>query len=178
MRWSRNPSRSCGSATCKRAWNYRDILGFTVDWSSGALGQPATREETREGIEWSRREYETRGYSFYATVLKAEGRVIGRCGLLHQHIEGTAEVEVAYGLAPAYWGRGLATEAAQALQRHAFCHLGVPRVVSIIDPENVASQRVAEKNGMRRERTILFHGQPCYLYTVQNPISGFSKAPP
>ena len=130
------------------------------------LGALRTREETRGVIEWSMQEYETRGYGFYATVLKEEGCLIGRCGLLYQIIDGVDDVEVAYGLAPAYWGRGLATEAARATKEYGFRKLGFSRLISIIDPENFASQRVAEKNGMRREREFLFEGYPCYLYRV------------
>lgn len=135
------------------------------------LGEARTREETRSGIEWAIGQYETRGYSFYATVLKEEDRLIGRCGLLHQVIDRQEEPEVAYGLAPAYWGRGLATEAARAIKEYGFRQFGFPRLISIIDPENYASQRVAEKNGMQRERKFLFEGYPCYLYAIANPAA-------
>lgn len=135
------------------------------------LGDLRTREETRSGIECWQRQYETRGYGFYATVLKEEDRLIGRCGLLHQTIDGAAAVEVAYGLSPAYWGRGLATEAARAIKNYGFQQFGFPRLISIIDPENFASQRVAEKNGMQRERQFLFEGYPCCLYGVENPAT-------
>jgi RimJ/RimL family protein N-acetyltransferase len=59
-------------------------------------------------------------------------------------------VEVGWRLAPAWWGCGLATEAARAAVAHAFGPLGLPRVVSIVDPGNAASLRVVEKLGMRR----------------------------
>jgi ribosomal-protein-alanine N-acetyltransferase len=131
------------------------------------LDPPNSREAVRDDIAAFIAEYETIGYGFYATVYKPEERFIGRCGLLTQWIEGVKEIEVAYGIAPAYWGQGLATEAARALKEYAFRQLGMPRLVSIVDHANVASQRVAEKNGMHRERSIELDGHRCYLYAVE-----------
>ena len=73
---------------------------------------------------------------------------MGRCGLLSQEVDGERHVEVAYALAPEFWGRGYATEAAVASRDHAFRTLDVPHVVSLILPDNAASIRVAERNGM------------------------------
>ncbi|MCA1799492.1 MAG: GNAT family N-acetyltransferase, partial [Xanthomonadaceae bacterium] len=53
-----------------------------------------------------------------------------------------------------YWGRGFATEAAEALVVHARDVMGLTRVVAVIDPLNTASIRVAEKIGMRFEGII------------------------
>jgi RimJ/RimL family protein N-acetyltransferase len=58
-------------------------------------------------------------------------------------------VEVGWRLAPAWWGRGLGTEAARAGVAYGFGTLGLRSVVSIIDPGNARSLRVAEKLGMR-----------------------------
>jgi ribosomal-protein-alanine N-acetyltransferase len=93
-------------------------------------------------------------------------RFIGRCGLLTHVIDGVREAEVAYGIAPAYWGRGLATEAARAIKEYGFQQFGFPRLTSIVDKLNLASGRVAEKNGMHVEKTITFHGHDCYLYVI------------
>lgn len=127
------------------------------------LHGPSSREQVREDIVAFIQEYETIGYGFYATIYKPEARFIGRCGLLNQQIEGIPEIEVAYGIAPAYWGRGLGTEAARAVKEYGFRQFGFRRLISIIDHANVASQRVAEKNGMHRERSI----HSCYLYVVE-----------
>jgi ribosomal-protein-alanine N-acetyltransferase len=124
------------------------------------------RERTRDSLQRMIIQYDTIGYGFYATIYKPEERFIGRCGLLLQIIDGIAYVEVAYGIAPAYWGRGLATEAARAIKEYAFRHYGFPRLISIVDRENIASRRVAEKNGMQIQKSIQFHGHDCYLYTV------------
>lgn len=126
-----------------------------------------TREQAREQIERSLRDYDEIGYSFWATVRRADKRFIGRCGLLAQTVEGHDVCEVAYMLARDCWGQGLGTEAARALTAHAFRTFGFARVVSIIDHGNIASQRVAEKCGMTYVKDIVFEGYPCRLYAVR-----------
>jgi len=56
-------------------------------------------------------------------------------------------------IARSAWGKGFATEAAAALCQAAFGLLGLPRLIALIDPQNVASARVAEKIGLRLEKT-------------------------
>ncbi|MBN2655914.1 MAG: GNAT family N-acetyltransferase [Spirochaetales bacterium] len=68
-------------------------------------------------------------------------------------------------LDPAYWGRGLATEAAAAAADYGFCTLGFPRLISIIEEENTASIRVAEKNGFLYGKDAVFMEQvPVRIY--------------
>jgi ribosomal-protein-alanine N-acetyltransferase len=100
--------------------------------------------------------YDKHGFGLWAAVLKEDNRLIGRCGLLYQEVEGTREVEVSYLLDRHYWGRGLATEAARETVRFGFERYKFPRIVALINPENVASVRVAEKVGMRYERVVSF----------------------
>jgi RimJ/RimL family protein N-acetyltransferase len=76
------------------------------------------------------------------------------------------EVEIGYRLDPAYWNRGLITEAARAVRDHAFEDLKLPRVISLIHPENIPSRRVAEKNGMKIEKEITFRGFPTLVFAI------------
>jgi len=85
---------------------------------------------------------------------QGNGRFIGRSGLLPWTIEGQNEIEVAYSLAQDFWGQGLATEAAQGIVQYGFEKLNLSRLICLIDPANVASQRVAEKIGMTLERKM------------------------
>jgi RimJ/RimL family protein N-acetyltransferase len=116
--------------------------------------------------------YDVHGFGMWAAVLKENGRLIGRCGLIHQQIEGTQEVEVSYLIDRPYWGRGLATEAARETVRLGFEEYKFTRLVSIINPLNVASVRVAEKIGMKYERDVDFKefGQVA-LYSQEAPRS-------
>lgn len=126
-----------------------------------------TYEETKEELEWIIQVYYGKyGYGLWATVLKETGELIGRCGLLPWTIEQRQEVEVAYLLDKAYWGQGLATEAARAIVRYGFEQLHFSRLICLPEPENKASCRVAEKMGMFFERELVLDGTPARLYAV------------
>ena len=120
-------------------------------------GPPDSVESEREHIrKHIANYYEQHGFGLWAAVLKENARLIGRCGLLYQQVEGTREVEVTYLIDRLYWGRGLATEAAREAVKLGFESYGFRRIVALINPENVASVRVAEKVGMRYERDVDF----------------------
>jgi ribosomal-protein-alanine N-acetyltransferase len=74
--------------------------------------------------------------------------------LLYQEIEGTKDLELAYLLDWNYWGRGLATEAAEISIKLGFEEFNFTRIIAVINPQNVASIRVAEKVGLSYEREI------------------------
>ena len=103
--------------------------------------------------------------SQFAVVPRGEHAVIGYCGF-HHHPEVPGEIEIGYRLHPDYWNRGLITEAARAVRDHAFADLKLPRVISLVHPENIPSRRVAEKNGMKVEKEIRFRGFPALVYAI------------
>jgi RimJ/RimL family protein N-acetyltransferase len=122
---------------------------------------------------WIRREitdrYRTWGFGKWAVVEKASGDVIGYCGLAKFNDRVLpGEVEIGYRLARSHWGKGYATEAARAVVSCAFDTLELPRVIAVIDPENVASLRVAEKLGMRYVRDVIMEGwtHPDRVYAI------------
>jgi RimJ/RimL family protein N-acetyltransferase len=61
----------------------------------------------------------------------------------------------------------LATEAARAVRDYAFDILKLERVISLIHPENHASRRVAEKNGMMLEKVTQFRGLPAQVFSLR-----------
>jgi len=128
---------------------------------------PRPREWAERGVGYFIRRQEQHGFSLWSVIHRADARFIGYCGLVPQMIDGREEVEVGYKFAHAYWGWGLATEAACAVRDWGFAHLDVPRFVSIIDPGNAASVRVAEKNGMCYEKDIIYDGKTCRLYSIE-----------
>jgi len=112
-------------------------------------------EEVRGQIEKHTKDYyEQYGFGLWATILKENNRLIGRCGLLYQEIEGVKNLEIAYLLDSDYWGCGFATEAAAMLVELGFHRFGFNRVVAYINPQNAASIRVAETVGLKYEREI------------------------
>jgi ribosomal-protein-alanine N-acetyltransferase len=134
---------------------------------------PWTRERAEEFIRRQMANQEAHGHSLWAVIHKADGRLIGFCGLAYQLVERAQEVEVGYMLDKAYWGRGLAPEAARASLEYAFQRLGLVRLISLIRPENAPSIRVAEKNGLRLEREVVYgtcgfrHG----VYVAERPAA-------
>ena len=117
----------------------------------GVLSYEATKEE----LEWflqGHPNYPELG--LWATILKEKGAFIGRCGLLPWTIEEQQEVEVAYLIDKSYWGKGLATEAAKGIKDYAFNKLNLSRLICLIDPENIASIKVAQKIGMTLEKRL------------------------
>jgi RimJ/RimL family protein N-acetyltransferase len=98
------------------------------------------------------------GYGPCAIIEKISAEFIGGCSLrpgIDSNIAaemgfGPDEAEMGYGLRKPSWGRGYATELAQALVRRAFTELGAHSVVACVTVDNLASVRVLEKAGLRR----------------------------
>lgn len=90
----------------------------------------------------------------WPVVDKLSGEFVGDCGLISKDIDGHSEVELVYVLSVHAWGQGYATEIGSALLRFALEELRQLRIVSLIDQDNVASKRVAEKLGMFREAMV------------------------
>ena len=125
--------------------------------------RPLTRNEVRAWIERQMGRYPG-GSGLLAMIEKATGELIGDCGPVWQEIEGRAELEIGYHVNRERWNQGFASEAARAVMDYAFRRFDVERVVSMIRPENAASRRVAEKNGLRVERVVLWRDYDHCIY--------------
>jgi len=99
---------------------------------------------------------EPRRHFELAVTLRDGGALIGACGL-HVSAPELGEAFIGYALARPYWGRGYATEAARGLLGFGFGELDLHRIFAVCDPDNVASARVLEKAGMRREGHLREH---------------------
>jgi RimJ/RimL family protein N-acetyltransferase len=135
-----------------------DFMRFSL----GVFSREQTASFLEKVIHWDRRGLPSQ----FAAIHRDDNRLIGYCGFFHQQVDGTNEIEIGYRLHPDYWGRGLATEAARAVRDHAFADLKLPRVISLIHPENVPSRRVAEKNGMKLEKQTVFRGFPTLVFAI------------
>jgi RimJ/RimL family protein N-acetyltransferase len=93
-------------------------------------------------------------HDLWPVIETTSSRVIGHCGLLEKEVAGESEVELVYVLHKLAWGKGYATEAAIALRDYAFGKLRLERLISLIDPANRASERVAQKVGMALEKEV------------------------
>ncbi|HEV2695635.1 MAG TPA: GNAT family N-acetyltransferase [Verrucomicrobiae bacterium] len=116
--------------------------------------------------------YSRDGLGQWAVVRKSDGICVGECGICVQEVEGKKEFEISYRMRRDCWGIGLATEAAQACRDHGFKNVGLRRLISIIEAENAASIRVAEKMGMTLEKRASFHNISVLIYSVANVMTG------
>lgn len=133
------------------------------------IGGVKTAEQTRlRLLEWLD-QYQRYGFSKWAVVLRTTGELIGRCGLSPEQIDGVSEWELGWTFGRAHWGHGYASEAAAAAKEHCFRDLGLQRLISLIRPGNVASERVAERIGMTYEGVVQWNEAPANMYSASRP---------
>ena len=122
-----------------------------------AWGHGFSIDESKEWLEKQLKSYKENGFGIWAIIDKASGTIIGNAGLDRASINLTNQksivkqevVEIGYIVAKRFWGQGLGTEAARAVQEYAFKVLGLERVYCLIKEDNFASMRVARKLGGR-----------------------------
>jgi len=118
-----------------------------------------------------------RGYSFLAVTERDGGAIVGDAGL-HPFAGTGPDVELGYTLARSAWGKGYATEAAEALVDHAFGPLGLPRVLAQVEPANTGSRHVLDKLGMEERGRRLAYGRPHLLYVLDATRRASPRASP
>lgn len=119
----------------------RDAMRWVGD------GEPLTRDDCERWLDVTARNYAQRGYGMFALEDRASGHVVGFVGLVHPG--GQVDAEVKYAFARESWGRGLATEAVRAILDAAWTRFGLVEVIATVAPDNLASQHVLAKAGMR-----------------------------
>jgi len=98
--------------------------------------------------------YNAHGYGLFGVVLKDENKLVGRCGIVRQEIDGETREELSYLIDRPYWGRGIATEAAQKVVELAPIKFCLESLIALILPDNTGSIRVATKCGFEFERRL------------------------
>ncbi|MCA0983510.1 GNAT family N-acetyltransferase [Halobacillus yeomjeoni] len=134
-------------------------------------GKTKDRKEAQNFLEWIYRTYQA-GADRGLMVLerKDDHTPIGHAGLVPQFIDGVEELEIGYWVSRSHWGKGYATEAAKALKVHGLDHLGEDRLISLIQPNNIASKRVAGKIGMDFEKEVVSGGRRVEVYSICKPL--------
>jgi RimJ/RimL family protein N-acetyltransferase len=110
-----------------------------------------------------------RGYGQWTVIEKADQTIVGRVGLWNP--EGWPGVELGWVIRRERWGHGLATEAAAAALHWTWNYVETDHVISLIQPGNARSIRVAEKLGQRFERTEMVSGSEMQVYGIHRPAS-------
>jgi RimJ/RimL family protein N-acetyltransferase len=168
-----------------RPWNAADRTVFAAMNADPevmrfvGVGRPLTRAQSDELVDAIETHWEQHGFGLWCAALREDpDACVGFVGLAIPSFLPAVlpTVEVGWRLAPAVWGRGLATEGARAALAHAFGPLELESVISVIDPRNRRSVRVAEKLGMHRG-TAHRHpvtGRKLLAYEISSHDAGFS----
>ena len=125
-----------------------------------------SEERAKHWIEKQLLRYKENRYGLQALIHKETGEFIGQCGLLTQDVDGVIELEVGYHIFKQHWGKGYASEASQLFKKYAFDNNLCLSLVSIIHVDNARSQKVAEKNGMKRDKRVDFFDTDHYVYRI------------
>ncbi len=129
-------------------------------------GKPRLRSDSQWVVGYFIHHMELHGFGIWAVEEKTSGALIGHAGL--EYIPAAEDVEIAYTLAKAYWGRGYATEAARAALSYGFETVDLDAVYGLAFPANTASRNVMRKLGMDYQGvTDRFYGSElaCYHLT-------------
>ena len=101
-----------------------------------------------------------------ALIEKKTNSFIGLCGLLIQEVDNKSELEIAYSLLPNYWHNGFAMEAAQQCKLFATTNKLADTLISIIQIDNIPSQKVALSIGMQIDKKTTYHDNQVYIFRV------------
>lgn len=155
-----------------RPWTLDDLEPFhsvlgdprVVWWDEQAGSIEHSRTELERVLRRSRDDHPGLGWS--AVLDRATAEVVANIAVETPAIE-TPGLELGWHVAVAHQGRGVATEAARGAALYARESLAARRLVALIEPENAASRRVAEKLGMTVEATVIYLGGPSLLYVAE-----------
>lgn len=140
-----------------RQWKASDLAAFAAMGADPLVMRYFERLRTPDESEISAMriaaQIERDGFGLWALELRGEADFIGFTGLtsIGFEVAFAPAVEVGWRHATKYWGRGLATEAAEAALRHGFETVGLGEIVAMTVPANTPSRRVMERLGMRRD---------------------------
>lgn len=110
---------------------------------------PFSEEEVENWINWNIDNYKKYKHGLWAVILKAGNIFLGDCGITIQNIDGEIVPEMGFHIIKDYCGKGYATEAALVCKKYAFEVLNYEKLYSYTILENIPSQKVAKKVGMK-----------------------------
>jgi [ribosomal protein S5]-alanine N-acetyltransferase len=152
-----------------RPWTLDDIDELHALWTRPEVRRYLWDDQTitRERAEATVREFmsaEDEGIGGWLVLDRSSGTLMGFAALIRRE---PGDPELMYGLAPDWWGRGVATEAARAVLTHAFSALDCARVTAATDVPNAASARVMERLGMRFTHRGPLNGLDTVFYELR-----------
>ncbi|ASN05262.1 GNAT family N-acetyltransferase [Virgibacillus necropolis] len=130
-----------------------------------------TVKDVWDEIGWYKSIYEEGTGIRWGITLKNSDKVIGSCGFLNIHTK-HYRAEVGYELSKDYWGKGIASEALEAVVQYGYHHFQLERIEALIEPTNLPSQKLVERQGFRREGLLRHYEFTCgkfddlYMYSI------------
>lgn len=131
-----------------------------------SYGLATAEERSKHWIDRQLGRYADNKFGHLALIDKKTNQFVGQCGLLIQDVNGNTEIEVGYHIFKKYWGRGYAPEAARMMINYAFDNHVTDYIISMIDVNNIRSQRVAEKNGLVRGPQTRWNDFDIFIYRM------------
>lgn len=113
-----------------------------------------TREEALEHIAMIEDKIVSNTGINWAITIKGNPKAIGIIGIYKIYPE-NHRAEIGYMITPETFGKGYTTEAIRAILEYGFDELNLHSMEAIIDPDNIASEKVLQKNGFVKEAHIL-----------------------
>jgi RimJ/RimL family protein N-acetyltransferase len=159
-----------------RGWRAQDFKGwaaiFADDEVMRSLGAPGGLDEPEA---WKHMamwvgHWELRGFGHWLLEERETGELVGRAGLYYP--AGWPGLEVGWTVARPHWGKGYAPEAARAACAWAHDELGLQHIISLIEPTNTRSIRVAEKLGETVEGRFQLREFDLLVYGADLPLHG------
>jgi len=135
-----------------------DVMRYSV---IGRLSEERFSNHVRQWID----HYETHGFGIWAVMF--EGDMIGFCGVDWKTVDEKEQIQISYRFNKAYWGKGLAYEAASAVCHYAMDTLKIPAIIALIDPENDRSLALAKKLGMKFSHDTMYLGHVRSIYRLE-----------
>ena len=99
-------------------------------------------------------------------IEKKSNKIIGQSGLLVREIDGKKEIEIAYSILPNFRRKGYASESTEMCKNFAFENKFAESLISIIHTENTSSEKVAQKNGMKKEKITEYQGMQVNIFRI------------
>jgi ribosomal-protein-alanine N-acetyltransferase len=106
--------------------------------------------------------YRINGYGRYAVREKSSNNLVGMCGFLNDELG----IDLGYRYSQDNWGRGIGTEAAEAVMKYGLTDLAMNSIVAAVLPENIASEKILIKLGFIFEEETYFMGKLCRKYIL------------
>ena len=132
-------------------------------------GRVRNSEEALKFYEWIVGHYKlNENYGLKILKDKVTGENIGHAGLVPQIVEGKEFIEVGYWIDEKHWGKGYASEVAHTLITYGLHVLKLPELIALVQKGNVASEKVAIKNGMKKEKVIVLNEKTVTVFLIKD----------